>query len=89
MLAAASIDSLGVRRSMEVKVRAACERLRRGRRQAAGNMLCALRHEIDAQDGKHLSPASAGELRTCVHDLSAALNLRPAFPLLGCGGRLR
>lgn len=87
MLAAATIDNEGIRNSLETKRRHACDRLRRGQLIPAGNTLCAMRHQIDAQDGKHLSSDSAADLRLCIRELSEAEGLRPALPLLGCGGR--
>lgn len=86
-LAGAEIESEGVKRSFEAKVRHACDQLRRGRLLNAGNALCALTHQIDAQDGQHLSNASAADLRTCISELSDAEGLRPTQPLGGCGGR--
>jgi hypothetical protein len=86
-LALAEIDNEGVRNALESRVRQACGQLRRGRLLTAGNALCALTHQVDAQDGKHLSSASAEELRTCIAELSEAAGLRPALPLIGCGGR--
>ena len=87
-MASAEIDNEGVRHALEVKAFGACDALRRGRLLNAGNRLCALRHQVDAQDGKHLSPASADAIRTCLHELSEAEGLRPALPLVGCGGRV-
>lgn len=86
-LAGAAIDNAGVRTAMEATLRNACEQLRRGRLIPAGNALCAFSHQIDAQDGKHLGPASADDLRRCLAEVSESAGLRPTLPLFGCGGR--
>lgn len=66
------IDVEGVRKSFHSQVDAACRALEREQLTTAGNVLCAVLHHADAQDGKHLSPDSAAELRDCVRAFAEA-----------------
>jgi hypothetical protein len=66
------IDVEGVRNSFHAQVESACKALDRGRLKTAGNVLCAVLHHTNAQDGKHLSEDSATELRDCVRAFAEA-----------------
>lgn len=50
----AVIDNEGIRNSLLSKARNARKQYDRGNLRASGNILCALLHEVDAQDGKHI-----------------------------------
>lgn len=80
-ITSASIDSEGVRRSLRGKALAACRAFDRGQSIAAGNVLCAIIHECNAQDGKHIAAASADDIRACVRSVAAALDI----PFERCG----
>ena len=71
----AAIDVEGVRTSLLAQVDAACRALQRGRRNAAGNVLGAILLHVAAQDGRHVEPASAQEIRDCVRAFAAANGL--------------
>ena len=72
VIADADIDVEGVRHSFDVKATNACRAFERGHPKTAANVLCATLHETDAQDGKHVSEASADDIRECVR--SVAIN---------------
>jgi hypothetical protein len=80
-IASASIDNEGVRHSLRVKAMSACRAYGRGQVVVAGNVLCALVSQCDAQDGQHVEPASAAAIRTCVRSVGDALGI----PLGRCG----
>lgn len=82
---AAAIDREGVRRSLAAKAEAACRALARGRREAAGGVLCALLNELRALRGRQVTAAAADEIRTCVLRLAAANEVRVGPPEGGCG----
>jgi len=65
----------GTTNSLVSKAEAACKALDRGHLHTGGNILCALRHAIDAQEGKHIPEEAARELRRCVWDLAAGAPL--------------
>lgn len=60
----AGITDQGLRDSLAAKVAAAQDSFTRGQDKAAANTIDALRHEINAQDGKALSAATATQLRS-------------------------
>lgn len=66
------VDVEGVRNSFSQQAAAACRALDRSQPETAGNVLCALLHHLDAQDGKHVAAASAAALRDCVHAFAEA-----------------
>ena len=68
----AEVDNQGVRSSLLVKAEQACRALERSQPVTAGNILCALLNEVDAQDGKHVSNASAEAIRSCVKSFALA-----------------
>jgi hypothetical protein len=71
----ADIDVQGVRNSLSRKAEASHDRFAAGDLETAGNILCAMLHEIDAQDGKHIDSASAETLRTCIKDMAQVLGI--------------
>ena len=71
----ASIDVQGVRNSLRSKAENSNGRYLAGDLRAAGNILCALLHEIDAQDGKHVESSSAKTLRACIKDMAQVLGI--------------
>jgi len=80
-IASASVDSEGVRRSLRMKAMNACRAYGRGQVIAAGNVLCAVVSECNAQDGQHVEPASAEAIRACVRSVADALGI----PFGRCG----
>jgi hypothetical protein len=71
----AEIDNKGVRRSLQAKANNARRQYDRGNLKTSGNVLCALLHEMDGQDGKHIDPVSAQDLRECVISLAENLGI--------------
>ena len=71
----AEIDNAGVRNSFQAKANNARKQYDRGNLKASGNVLCALLHEVDGQDGKHIDPVSAQDLRDCVISLGENLGI--------------
>lgn len=74
-LAVVEIDNWGLRNSLKSKADNARRQYDRGNLRASSNILCAFLHEVDAQDGKHISPASAQALRDCVESMAEALGI--------------
>jgi hypothetical protein len=87
----AEIDNEGVRKSLKAKANNARKQYNRGKLKTSGNVLCALLHETDAQDGKHITPESAQDIRDCVKSLAENLGIplpceskkRVASPFIG------
>jgi hypothetical protein len=87
----AEIDNEGVRNSLQAKANNARKQYNRGKLKTSGNVLCAILHETDAQDGKHITPESAQDIRDCVKSLAENLGIplpceekkRIASPLIG------
>jgi len=71
----AEIDNEGIRNSLLSKEKNSQRQYDLGNLHASGNILCALLHEVDAQDGKHIDPHSAEEIRDCVRSLAEALGI--------------
>jgi hypothetical protein len=71
----ADIDVQGVRNSLSRKAENSYGRFAAGDLRTAGNILCALLHEIDAQEGIHIASASAETLRTCIKDMAQVLGI--------------
>jgi hypothetical protein len=71
----AKIDNEGVRISLQAKANNTKRQFDRGNLRASGNILCALLNEVNAQDGKHIEPNSAQEIRDCVLSLSDVLGI--------------
>jgi hypothetical protein len=71
----AEIGNEGVRNSLQAKANNARRQYDRGNLKASGNVLCALLHEVDGQDGKHIDPESAQDLRECVTSLAENLGI--------------
>jgi hypothetical protein len=76
----ADIDREGVRRSLRQKARSACAAWGRAQPDTSGNVLCALVHECDAQEGRHVAPGSATAIRDCAWSLADIL----ALPMSPC-----
>jgi hypothetical protein len=74
-LAEAEINNRGVWRSLQSKADNARRQFEEGHLRTAGNILCALLHEVDGQEGKHITPPSAQEIRDCIHSLADALGI--------------
>jgi len=74
-IANADVDVAGVRNSLQAKAGAARAAFEQGNLATAGNILCALLHEVDAQDGQHIAPASAQDIRDAVENAAAALGI--------------
>jgi hypothetical protein len=74
----AEINNEGVRNSLQAKANNGRRQYDRGNIKALGNVLCALLHEVNGQDGKHIDPTSAQDLRECI--ISIAENLRIPLP---------
>jgi hypothetical protein len=87
----AEIDNEGVRNSLQAKANNARKQYDRGNLKTSGNVLCALLHETNAQDGKHITPESSQDIRDCVKSLAENLGIplpceakkRVASPLFG------
>jgi hypothetical protein len=77
----ARIHGGGVLRSLLAKYDNARRQYEQGNIRTSGNILCALLHEVDAQEGKHIEPQSAQEIRDCVHSLADALGI--SLPCIG------
>ncbi|MFQ5907094.1 MAG: FlgD immunoglobulin-like domain containing protein, partial [bacterium] len=71
----AVIDNNGVRNSLQVKANNARKQFDRGKLKTSGNVLCALLHHVDAQNGKHIDSASAQDIRDCVTTLAGNLGI--------------
>jgi hypothetical protein len=71
----AQIHKKGIRNSLLSKANNAKRQFDRGNFRASGNILCALLNEVNAQDGKHIEPNSAQEIRDCVLSLSGELEI--------------
>jgi hypothetical protein len=90
-IADAMIDNEGVRNSLQVKANNARKQYEKGKLKTSGNILCAILHETDAQDGKHITPESAQDIRDCVKSLAENHGIplpcedkkRVASPLIG------
>jgi len=80
-LAKAEIDNQGVLRSLQSKAENAQSQFDLGNIQTSGNILCALLHEVDAQEGKHIEPFSAQEIGDCVQSMAEVLEI--PLPCLG------
>ena len=65
------IHNAGILKSLDAKLNAARESLRRGQIHTARNQLRAVLHEVDAQEGKHLTPEAVGLLKFNVQFLLA------------------
>ena len=74
-IAEAPIYSRGIKYSLQSKVSNSKRQYEHGNLQTSGNILCALLHEIDAQDGKHIDPPTAQEIRDCVRSLAEDLGI--------------
>jgi len=74
-IAGANIDNEGVRNSLQSKANNARKQFDKDNLKTSGNVLCALLHEVDAQDGKHIHPVSAQGIRDCVESLAANLGI--------------
>jgi hypothetical protein len=74
-LLGAAIDNQGVRNSLDQKSDNARHAFDRGQIQTSGNILCAMIHEVRAQTGKHIEPASADAIILCIRDLAQALGI--------------
>jgi len=74
-IADASIDNQGVRNSLQAKANNARKQFEKGHLWTAGNVLCALLHEVEAQSGNHIDPASAQDIMACVSTLAANLGI--------------
>jgi hypothetical protein len=72
---AARIGDEDLRDSLMDKYRAARRAWERGNAKAASGPLCALYRQADAQEGKHLDPWSAHDLRGCVLGTAQAAEL--------------
>jgi len=75
VIADSDFDVEGVRHSFDVKAVSACRAHEREHPHTSANVLCALLHETDAQDGKHVTEASADDIRECVRSLADHLDL--------------
>jgi hypothetical protein len=75
-LANAHIYVRGIKYSLQSKTNNAKRQFDWGNLRASGNILCALLNEVNAQDGKHIEPNSAQEIRDCVLNLSDALGIQ-------------
>ena len=71
----AEIDNKGIRNSFQVKANNARKKYDQGKPKTAGNVLCALLHHLRAQEGKHVSRASALDIRDCVITLAWNLEI--------------
>lgn len=69
----ANIENKGIENSMLVKAANACKAVRAGNTKAAGNILKALLHEIEAQRGKALSEDAADALIESIQEFLALL----------------
>jgi hypothetical protein len=74
-IAAADIDVEGIRQSLQAKAAAARAAYERGEPVTAGNILCALLNEVDAQSGIHIDPASAENIRDTAVNIALALGI--------------
>jgi len=74
-IAEADIDEEGVRQSLQAKSSAACAAYEREEPVTAGNILCALLNEVDAQSGVHIDPASADNIRDTAVNVAIALGI--------------
>ncbi len=77
----AQIDLDGIRTSLLVMVDAAKAAYDSGNMVASGNILCSLLSEVDAQEGIHIEPASADDIRNTVVSVVAPLDI--PLPCLG------
>jgi hypothetical protein len=74
-IANADMDNHGIRNSFQVKANNARKKYNQGKPKTSGNVLCALLHHLDAQDGKHVSSPSAQDIRDCVITLASNLDI--------------
>lgn len=74
-IADADIDNEGIRNSLQVKADNARKQYDKAKLKTSGNVLCALLHHVDAQEGKHISAASAQDIRDCVTTVAASLGI--------------
>jgi hypothetical protein len=74
-IANAEMDNHGIRNSFQVKANNARKKYDQGKPKTSGNVLCALLHHLDAQEGKHVTLPSAEEIRDCVITLAANLEI--------------
>jgi hypothetical protein len=65
-----AVVHLGLNQSMKEKVQHAEEKYNIGQVKVAGNILCALIHEIEAQRGKKISADSADQLIQCIREIA-------------------
>ncbi len=74
-IANAEMDNHGIRNSFQVKANNARKKYNQGKPKTSGNVLCALLHHLNAQEGKHVTVPSAEEIRDCVITLAANLEI--------------
>lgn len=66
----AGIHNHGVLRSLMAKANNAEMQFDLGNLHTSGNILCALLHEVDGQEGNHIEPSSAVEIRECLRSMA-------------------
>jgi hypothetical protein len=71
----ANINSRGVLRSLIAKSNNARMQFDMGNIRTAGNILCALLQEVEAQEGRHIDPGSAQEILKCVRSVAENLGI--------------
>lgn len=81
VIANAQIGEEGIRQSLLAKADQAEDSFNFGNLTASGNQLCALVNEVNAQEGQHIDPASADDIRDMVLAMAGQLGIP-----LNCSG---